>query len=78
MGLSVAEYGDLVWASMFGKVSELSEDFFHADGGPFYYLWNIPVNILPWALFAVIGAGMVLRSLWKPGSKAVRQPYPHR
>lgn len=78
LGLSVAEYGDLVWASMFGKIGELSEKSFHADGGPFYYLWNIPVNILPWALFAVIGAGMVLRSLWKPGSKAVRPPYPHR
>ncbi|MGB3293544.1 MAG: glycosyltransferase family 39 protein [Phormidesmis sp.] len=76
--LSVAEYGDLVWASMFGKIGELSEESFHADGGPFYYLWNIPVNILPWALFAIIGAGMVLRSLWKPGREAAQQPYPHR
>ena len=78
LGLSVAEYGDLVWASMFGKLGELSEESFHADGGPFYYLWNIPVNIMPWALFAVIGAGMVLRRLWNPSPKATRQSYPHR
>ena len=78
LGLSVAEYGGLVWASMFGKLGELSEESFHADGGPLYYLWNIPVNIMPWALFAVIGAGMVLRRLWKPSLKASRSTYPHR
>ena len=78
LGLSVAEYGDLVWASMFGKLGELSEESFHADGGPFYYLWNIPVNTMPWALFAITGAVMVLRNLWKPNPKASGQSYPHR
>ena len=76
LGLSVAEYGDLVFASMFGKLGELSGESFHADGGPFYYLWNIPVNMLPWALFSLIGAGLVLRGLWRSRQKSA-PAYPH-
>ncbi|WP_170944103.1 glycosyltransferase family 39 protein [Leptolyngbya sp. BC1307] len=76
LGLSLAEYGDLVFASMFGKLGELSDESFHADGGPFYYLWNIPVNMLPWALFALIGAVLVLRSLWRSIPKSAPS-YPH-
>ncbi len=76
LGLSLAEYGDLVFASMFGKLGELSGESFHADGGPFYYLWNIPVNMLPWALFSLIGAVLVLRSLWR-SRRQFASAYPH-
>jgi 4-amino-4-deoxy-L-arabinose transferase-like glycosyltransferase len=31
--------------------------------GPFYYLWNLPANIFPWALFSAIGAIVVWRKL---------------
>jgi hypothetical protein len=31
--------------------------------GPFYYLWNLPANIFPWALFSLIGAIVVWRRL---------------
>ena len=31
--------------------------------GPFYYLWNLPLNIFPWALFSAIGAIVVWRKL---------------
>ncbi|MGB7250898.1 MAG: glycosyltransferase family 39 protein, partial [Phormidesmis sp.] len=61
--LSVAKYGPFVFESMFGKLGELNEESFHADGGPFYYLWNIPVNALPWSVFALIGAVMMLSRL---------------
>lgn len=78
LGLSIAQYGDLVFASMFGKLGELSEKPYHADAGPLYYLWNIPVNMMPWGLFAVIGAAMVLCRLWKPGKRTSGPAYPHR
>jgi 4-amino-4-deoxy-L-arabinose transferase-like glycosyltransferase len=80
LGLSFATYGDLVWDSMFGKLGELSEESFHADGGPFYYLWNIPVNTMPWGLFALIGAVIVLRRLWpvKSSANSSDRLYPHR
>lgn len=89
IGLSIREYGrEIVLGSMFGKLGELSGESFHPDGGPLYYLWNIPANMFPWALFALIGAVMVLRSssFWsgfsmRGVSKAftVTGPvYPHR
>ena len=31
--------------------------------GPFYYLWNLPLNIFPWALFSVIGTIVLWRKL---------------
>ena len=54
--LSIAQYGDVVMASLFGKIGELGGKPFHADAGKFYYLWNIPANAFPWPLFSVIGA----------------------
>ncbi|MGC1305948.1 MAG: glycosyltransferase family 39 protein [Phormidesmis sp.] len=81
LGLSVAEYGDFVWASMFGKLTELSAQPFHADAGPLYYLWNIPVNAMPWSLFSLIGAGLMFCA---PGfvtglrSHSKQRSYPHR
>ncbi len=54
--LSIAQYGDVVSDSLFGKITELGEKPFHADAGKFYYLWNIPANAFPWPLFSVIGA----------------------
>lgn len=54
--LSIAQYGDVVMASLFGKIGELGGKPFHADAGKFYYLWNIPANAFPWPLFSLIGA----------------------
>jgi 4-amino-4-deoxy-L-arabinose transferase-like glycosyltransferase len=31
--------------------------------GPFYYLWMMPLNIFPWALFSAIGAIVIWRKL---------------
>lgn len=62
LGLGIAEYGDLVMNSMFGKLNDLGSESFNPDGSPYYYLWNIPVNMMPWGLFAVVGSGIVLRS----------------
>jgi len=65
---SIAQYGDVVMASLFGKISELGTEAFHPDAGPLYYFWNIPANAFPWPLFSVIGAwfcwrdGLRLRS----------------
>jgi len=53
--LSIAQYGDVVTTSLFGKIGELGEKPFHADAGRFYYLWNIPANGFPWPLFSLIG-----------------------
>ncbi|MBE9059948.1 glycosyltransferase family 39 protein [cf. Phormidesmis sp. LEGE 11477] len=81
MGFSVAEYGPWVLDAMFGKVGELSEQPYHSDGGPLYYFWNIPVNMFPWALFSLVGAGMVLRSpsFWTGlFSFKSKTAYPHR
>ncbi|MEL6472058.1 MAG: glycosyltransferase family 39 protein [Cyanobacteria bacterium J06623_4] len=92
VGLSVATYGTWVLDSMFGKLTELSAESFHPDGGPLYYLWNIPANMVPWILFAVIGMGLVLRQpkFWREmfslqlssasglHAHSKQQPYPHR
>ncbi|MEL6262589.1 MAG: glycosyltransferase family 39 protein [Cyanobacteria bacterium J06626_6] len=82
VGLSVATYGTWVLDSMFGKLTELSAESFHPDGGPFYYLWNIPANMVPWVLFAAVGTGLVVSqpkfwkgifSLQKPSAKKAYQ-----
>ncbi|EDX85525.1 dolichyl-phosphate-mannose-protein mannosyltransferase [Synechococcus sp. PCC 7335] len=81
IGFSVAQYGSWVLDSMFGKLVELSDQPYHSDGGLFYYFWNIPVNMFPWALFSVIGAGIVLRQprFWTGLSSFKPQAaYPHR
>ncbi len=82
LGFSVAEYGSWVLGAIFGKIGELSDHPYHADGGPLYYLWNIPVNIFPWALFSLIGAVMVLRQpgFWSRLFSLQKQQtaYPHR
>ncbi|MEM8504322.1 MAG: glycosyltransferase family 39 protein [Cyanobacteria bacterium P01_D01_bin.1] len=81
MAFSLAKYGPWVLDSMFGKIGELSGQPYHSDGGPLYYLWNIPANMFPWALFSVIGAGIVVRSpgFWtKLFSLKPQSAYPHR
>ncbi len=81
LGFSVAEYGPWVLDAMFGKIGELGGQPYHSDGGPFYYPWNIPANMFPWALFSLIGAVMVLR---QPGfwtrlfSLQKQTAYPHQ
>ncbi|MGB3296794.1 MAG: glycosyltransferase family 39 protein [Phormidesmis sp.] len=67
--LSVAQYGDVVMASLFGKIGELGGKSFHADAGRFYYLWNIPVNAFPWPLFSMIGAWFCWRDDQQTASK---------
>ncbi len=82
LGFSVAEYGPWVLGAMFGKIGQLSDRPYHSDGGPLYYLWNIPVNMFPWALFSVIGAVMALRQpgFWTKLLSLQKQQtaYPHR
>ncbi len=68
--LSIAQYGDVVMASLFGKVVELGEKPFHADAGRLYYLWNIPANGFPWPLFSLFGVWFC----WQDG----QQPNPYR
>ena len=82
LGFSVAEYGPWVLEAIFGKIGQLSDRPYHSDGGPLYYLWNIPANMFPWALFSAVGAGMVLRQpgFWTGLFSFQKQPtaYPHR
>ncbi|MFK8185673.1 MAG: ArnT family glycosyltransferase [Phormidesmis sp.] len=54
--LSINQYGDLVFESMFGKLAQLGAEPYHSSDGPLYYFWNIPANGFPWSLFSVIGA----------------------
>ncbi|MEM9091097.1 MAG: glycosyltransferase family 39 protein [Cyanobacteria bacterium P01_F01_bin.53] len=73
LGLGSAEYGsDVVMGSMFGKLNELGSESYNPDGSPVYYLWNIPVNMMPWCLFAVIGSVLMLRA---PGFWSSLRPF---
>jgi 4-amino-4-deoxy-L-arabinose transferase-like glycosyltransferase len=74
--LSIAQYGDVVTDSLFGKITELGEKPFHADAGKFYYLWNIPANAFPWPLFSIIGAWFCWRDeRHAKERKEVKSPY---
>lgn len=53
-------YGDVVYSQLIGKVLDLGRRSFH-DVGPFYYLWNLPLNTFPWAFFALGGAWVCWR-----------------
>ncbi len=57
--LSCYKYGGIMPVrDLVDKILFLSQtDIYNPD--PFYYLWNIPANIFPWALFSVIGAVIV-------------------
>ena len=68
--LSINQYGDLVFDSMFGKLAELGAEPYHSGDGPLYYFWNIPANAFPWPLFSLIGVGFCWRDR--------KQPNPYR
>lgn len=61
--LSCVKYGSLMPVrELVNKLLFLSQTDTY-NPGPFYYLWNLPLNIFPWALFSAIGAIVVLRKL---------------
>ena len=62
LGLSYQKYGIMPIRDLINKVLFLSEtNTFNPS--PFYYFWNLPVNIFPWALFSAIGAWIVGKKL---------------
>ena len=60
--LSVQRYGDLPLVGLFGKLFFLSQETFNRNG-PLFYLWNIPVNSLPWIFFSLVGLGLLVREM---------------
>ncbi|PSN20058.1 4-amino-4-deoxy-L-arabinose transferase, partial [filamentous cyanobacterium CCP5] len=68
LGLSSQRYGAVPVQQLLGKVLLLSQV---AEGSnayypttPFFYGWNIPANTFPWALLAIAGVVVALRSPW--------------
>jgi 4-amino-4-deoxy-L-arabinose transferase-like glycosyltransferase len=59
---SYQKYGMMPIQDLVNKLLFLSKADIY-DPGPFYYLWNLPANIFPWALFSIIGAIVVWRRL---------------
>jgi 4-amino-4-deoxy-L-arabinose transferase-like glycosyltransferase len=62
LGFSYHKYGMMPIEELVNKLLFLSKAD-NYDPGPFYYLWNLPANIFPWALFSLIGAIVVWRRL---------------
>lgn len=60
--LSYHKYGIMPIQELITKLLFLSKTNTY-NPGPFYYLWNLPANIFPWALFSLIGAIVVWRRL---------------
>ncbi len=60
--LSYNKYGMMPIDDLISKLLFLSKADTY-NPGPFYYLWNLPANIFPWALFSLIGAIVVWRRL---------------
>lgn len=58
--LATRTWGPLVYEGLFGTLGMLTRRDFHAVG-PWYYLWNFPVNFFPWALFSLAGFVLLLR-----------------
>ena len=56
--LSYNKYGMMPIQELISKLLFLSKADTY-NPGPFYYLWNLPANIFPWALFSLIGAIVV-------------------
>jgi 4-amino-4-deoxy-L-arabinose transferase-like glycosyltransferase len=59
---SYYKYGLMPVQELINKLLFLSKASTY-DPGPFYYLWNLPANIFPWALFSLIGTIVVWRRL---------------
>ena len=62
LGLSYQKYGIAPAQDLIKKLLFLSKSDAY-DPGPLYYLWNLPANIFPWALFSAIGAWVVFKKL---------------
>jgi 4-amino-4-deoxy-L-arabinose transferase-like glycosyltransferase len=62
LALSYNKYGIMPIQDLISKLLFLSKADTY-NPGPFYYLWNLPANIFPWALFSLIGAIVVWRRL---------------
>jgi 4-amino-4-deoxy-L-arabinose transferase-like glycosyltransferase len=60
--LSYHKYGMMPIQDLISKLLFLSKADTY-NPGPFYYLWNLPANIFPWALFSIIGAIVLWRRL---------------
>jgi 4-amino-4-deoxy-L-arabinose transferase-like glycosyltransferase len=60
--LSYNKYGMMPIQELVSKLLFLSKADTY-NPGPFYYFWNLPANIFPWALFSLIGAIVVWRRL---------------
>jgi Dolichyl-phosphate-mannose-protein mannosyltransferase len=61
--LSCYKYGSIAPArELIEKMLLLSQTDTY-NPGPFYYLWMMPLNIFPWALFSAIGAFVLWRRL---------------
>jgi 4-amino-4-deoxy-L-arabinose transferase-like glycosyltransferase len=61
--LSCYKYGSIAPArELIEKMLFLSQTDTY-NPGPFYYLWMMPLNIFPWALFSAIGAYILWRRL---------------
>jgi 4-amino-4-deoxy-L-arabinose transferase-like glycosyltransferase len=56
--LSCNKYGLMPVKELVGKLLVLSQTDTY-NPSPFYYCWNLPMNIFPWALFSLIGAAIV-------------------
>lgn len=59
--VSASRYGLLPFKRLIGKLVHLSDNEY-AGNGLLYYLWNIPANAFPWALFALIGLVLAWRN----------------
>lgn len=60
--LSCEKYGVMPVQELLNKLLFLSQTN-SFNPGPFYYFWNLPINIFPWALFSIIGAVVVGKKL---------------
>lgn len=61
--LSCQKYGSIMPVKdLIEKMLLLSQTDTY-NPGPFYYLWMMPLNIFPWALFSAIGAFVLWRKL---------------
>ncbi|MFM2303907.1 MAG: hypothetical protein RLZZ135_1317 [Cyanobacteriota bacterium] len=62
LALSYQKYGAMPIQDLVNKLLFLSKTDIY-NPSPFYYVWNLPANIFPWALFSAIGAFIIIKKL---------------
>jgi 4-amino-4-deoxy-L-arabinose transferase-like glycosyltransferase len=62
LALSYQKYGVMPIQDLVNKLLFLSKTDIY-NPSPFYYVWNLPANIFPWALFSAIGAFIIIKKL---------------